>query len=290
MKKISALIFALLIGLTPVSAFAEPATIDETMIMMGDLNEDGEATASDARKVLRIAAELDSAEGIHMLSADADGNGELTATDARIILRVSAGLSKFTYGFDGKGTPCALNVIYSNSYSLEASFHDSAFTNGEAVFALAKNNDDVYFSCDDLTKDMGLGLNGMNIISLDIMIAGNVFFIVLNKNIAMPIPDSMLTDMGMEKTEIYEYVDMISGFLPENIGQATKTTLNGNDVFRYTYTAMDQKCYLYVKTNGQPIGIYGTDSNGNTVHIVGINSISGDSVSSYFDLNNYTIF
>ncbi len=63
--------------------------------MPGDVNNDGQITAIDARLALRISAELEKpSESIIFENADYDGDGYITATDARKILRLSAGLGE----------------------------------------------------------------------------------------------------------------------------------------------------------------------------------------------------
>lgn len=289
MKKLISVLLILVLTLMPFYAFAETAEPDETKIIMGDLTGDGQATASDARKVLRIAATLDPEDGVHMLSADADGNGSLTASDARTILRVSAGLSRFTYGFDENGIPCAVNVLNSDSYFLEATFSEDTFDGGEISMSLVKNGENLYLICKDLIEDKELNFGGSNITDIDIMIVDNVFYIVLNKEIAMPFPDTMLDEMGLSKNELYEYLNMITDFIPTEIGKATKTMFNDEEVFCYSYEVMGQNCLLYVGMNGELIGVYSVSGSVKTVPIVGIKKIS-DSTSEYFDMNKYIIF
>ena len=66
--------------------------VSENKYSLGDVNNDGEITASDARMVLRASAELDELSDEQIVAADIDANGEITASDARIILRISADL------------------------------------------------------------------------------------------------------------------------------------------------------------------------------------------------------
>ncbi len=60
----------------------------------GDVNGDGEITASDARIALRISAGLETLESVNAVIdvVDINNDGEITASDARTILRKSAGL------------------------------------------------------------------------------------------------------------------------------------------------------------------------------------------------------
>ena len=59
---------------------------------LGDVDESGTITASDASKILRVVAGLDTVEGNTKLAADVDMSGTVTASDASKILRVVAGL------------------------------------------------------------------------------------------------------------------------------------------------------------------------------------------------------
>ncbi len=73
----------------------ENSELAYTVIVLGDANRDGTITASDARKVLRITAELDEVQELDDIIVDCDFNERTTASDARIILRVSADLQTF---------------------------------------------------------------------------------------------------------------------------------------------------------------------------------------------------
>ena len=65
---------------------------DELVIGLGDVDGDGRVTASDARLILRAAAQLVTLTMEQEANADVDNDGVVTALDARIVLRVSAGL------------------------------------------------------------------------------------------------------------------------------------------------------------------------------------------------------
>lgn len=59
----------------------------------GDVNNDGEITAADARTVLRASAGLEDLTGQAALNADVNNDGRITAADAREVLRESVGLT-----------------------------------------------------------------------------------------------------------------------------------------------------------------------------------------------------
>lgn len=61
-------------------------------IILGDVDEDGAVTSSDAMILLRCSAGIETIGRKIMKAADADGDGALTAADALMILRLSAGL------------------------------------------------------------------------------------------------------------------------------------------------------------------------------------------------------
>ena len=69
-----------------------PAIEEEKTSVFGDVNGDGEITASDARMVLRFSAELDTPTSEQIRISDVNNDGEITASDARKILRISAEL------------------------------------------------------------------------------------------------------------------------------------------------------------------------------------------------------
>lgn len=65
---------------------------DELVIGMGDVDGDGKVSASDARLILRAAAQLVTLTMEQEALADVDNDGAVTALDARIVLRVAAEL------------------------------------------------------------------------------------------------------------------------------------------------------------------------------------------------------
>jgi len=64
----------------------------EDNYLMGDVDNDGKVTATDARLVLRYQAKLETYTNKQFVLGDADGNGKLTASDAQAILQYSGSL------------------------------------------------------------------------------------------------------------------------------------------------------------------------------------------------------
>lgn len=61
----------------------------------GDLDSNGEITAADARKILRISAKIDNVSEPYLTAADVNYDGKITASDARKTLLVAANLEFF---------------------------------------------------------------------------------------------------------------------------------------------------------------------------------------------------
>ncbi|MBR1810690.1 MAG: hypothetical protein IJ766_03430 [Clostridia bacterium] len=73
----------------PSVATTEPPQMTVTL---GDVNMDGKVNSTDARRVLRVAAKLETLNEIESLLSDLDGNGKINSTDARKLLRIAAKL------------------------------------------------------------------------------------------------------------------------------------------------------------------------------------------------------
>jgi hypothetical protein len=67
---------------------------ERAVVILGDINGDGEVTAADARLILRCSAGLDELDGAFFSAADLKGTGDVTAAQARLVLRYAAGLEE----------------------------------------------------------------------------------------------------------------------------------------------------------------------------------------------------
>ena len=66
--------------------------ITEPQVLIPDFNGNGKVDASDARRVLRVAANLDEFSSEDSKKADMNSDGKITAGDARTVLRIAAKL------------------------------------------------------------------------------------------------------------------------------------------------------------------------------------------------------
>lgn len=94
-KHISFLLVLAVLATTVVAGFhLIPSNAEAASYRMGDVDNDGEVTAGDARLALRAAVGLENLTDDQIKRADMDKNGSVTADDARTILRISVGLEE----------------------------------------------------------------------------------------------------------------------------------------------------------------------------------------------------
>lgn len=92
-KSVKQIISILMSVIISASLFTFGASAEE-LVRSGDVNNDSQISAADARLTLRISAQLETANWLMRKHADVDGNDKITAGDARTILRVSASLEE----------------------------------------------------------------------------------------------------------------------------------------------------------------------------------------------------
>ena len=81
MKKELSILFAFIL------LFLLCVGVSAKTVLLGDVDMNGKVTASDARTVLRVSAQLETIDNVIIPIADADKNGKITSSDARKILR-----------------------------------------------------------------------------------------------------------------------------------------------------------------------------------------------------------
>lgn len=86
MKKLISIILAVVLACSMFGISAFAATLS------GDVNNDGEITAVDARKILQVVAGLEKAEDTALY--DVNGDDNVSAVDARYVLQIVAGLTE----------------------------------------------------------------------------------------------------------------------------------------------------------------------------------------------------
>ena len=86
---------------TEVSFIANSAGLyyiyNDNGVHLGDVDSNGQITASDARLILRYSAKLEKFTDTQILSSDINADGKVTASDARLLLRYVAGLVILKY-------------------------------------------------------------------------------------------------------------------------------------------------------------------------------------------------
>ncbi len=86
---------------TEVSFIANSAGLyyiyNDNGVHLGDVDSNGQITASDARLILRYSAKLEKFTDTQILSSDINADGKVTAADARLLLRYVAGLAILKY-------------------------------------------------------------------------------------------------------------------------------------------------------------------------------------------------
>lgn len=120
MKKFFILLtVALTVVLHLITAFASDA-------VLGDVDNDGKITPSDARATLRVAALLDTFNDEQKKLADVDYDNKITAKDARKILRVAASLDKFDNNDNtaNGNLPVQVQTFIDGNYKLSANVSD----------------------------------------------------------------------------------------------------------------------------------------------------------------------
>lgn len=102
LKRTTSLLLAIIMCLSiGVPAFAEEISGEEfsetteLTVRAGDVDFNGKVTASDARTILRVAAQLEIISDTAKSAADYDSDGSITALDARYTMREAAGLDPF---------------------------------------------------------------------------------------------------------------------------------------------------------------------------------------------------
>lgn len=284
MKKLISLMLCLCIVLAPVYVYAAEYP-EETLTLMGDVNGDGKVLTSDARTALRMAAGLESKDGIKLLCADTDASGTITTADARNILRKAASLCNFSVGFDGAGVANALNALKSGRYTISAKAEDMDFV-------MAIDGEDIYLE----TSDISFSFGEQQWDNMAVMYIDDTFYVSFSidgKHYAWQFTDAAIEmmfgssgDASFNVDEIFAISDTISSLLPEKFDAPELTEMNGEAMFSYK-TDGDIDSEFLINANGCLKQIRDYDSNGKLSYAIDIEGFSAEVSSSYFDLNRF---
>lgn len=285
MKKFISLLLCAVMLLMPMTVFASEYP-EETLIKMGDSNFDGNITAADARNVLRISANLDSAEGLSLLSIDADGNGKISSADARLILRKSAGLSEFTYGFDGKGIANSLNALKSDTFSLSVAYDGMEFE-------IIKKNENIHV----IGSEVGADMSALGMENCGIMLIDNMLYLTYvttlddgsSADVAMYIPESLYDDLEMTGDDIHALAQDITNMLPEEFDAPEKIENNGEVSYIYNVNVNNAVSRITVDAYGVIQSIASVDPFGNAVETVMIAAVSAEVADGHFDIERFEL-
>ncbi len=292
-NKIIAVFMSLLICSMSVSAFAAGANIPaETAVMMGDFNGDGRVSAVDARAVLRMAAKIDSDDGVEIASVDADNDGKISVADARLILRVAASLSSFTYGFDGQGNSNAVSLIQNGTFFV------SAEVEGMNVI-MAKSGKSVYISSDDLGDALGDTFSNAECGVFFSESTNDVYALLILENADTGVKsylkikvseggNSLYGGLDIPVDDLEQMSNIFSFLIADDIGTPVKVTENNVEYMCYSYTIDDVQYMLYTDISGMISRIDAVDDNDNVTTIMTINSLSYDIPDEYVNLDMYT--
>ncbi len=89
MKKLKSILSLILAFVLAIASFSVSVAAEESAIVLGDIDGDGEVKVADARAVLSMAAGITSAD---VIKADMDDDGIVSLADARAVLAISIDL------------------------------------------------------------------------------------------------------------------------------------------------------------------------------------------------------
>lgn len=279
MKKLTAILLALICIILPVTAHAEPPAFP----MMGDINGDGRITAADARSLLRYSAKLETTGNFDLLAADANADGRITAADARETLRVAASLSRFAVGFNKDGEPNAVNLIKNRSFIMDAVIKDGK-ENTDIVIAIRGKDICILYN----TNSSAIPVDG-NMSNLGLVFTDGRFYCTCNiddSKFGFLVPEEMLNDLFSDEFSIEDMENIIYMAVADDIGAPTAKTENGKTVYEYNYKSNGESFILQTNAYGVPTKIFSHNSNSSSVIV---NSLTYANLDSYFDLSDYTI-
>ena len=191
---------------------------------MGDVIEDGNVTAGDARAILRAAVGLETLSAEAAARADMDLDGAVTAADARLALRTAVGLEQT----DGKTYETQFDVLKSGHFYAEMNVRDKY---GTVPMRLALTKDSLFV-------DFTLEGTSMRMLSND----SGVYFVDEANKCYAAFSDDLMAIFADSDEQSFDPLDMfvsvpVFSWLPD---------LSSTAYYRGTYNGEPCDCYLII--------------------------------------------
>lgn len=324
MKKLIALFLAVLILLTTSAAVFAAGDAPAGALLRGDANDDGVVTAADARMILRIAAQLDSADGLVFAVLDVDESGDITAQDARMTLRVAAMLDVFEKGEyvtlptdettttdepssateptssekPSETEPTTLPPVTTTQPPADEEPTDVKIIRSgtyEMVLDCRMSGESMKMMLAEDQGNLCLRILNQSLDGLDVLIVNDTMYaaFALNPNsekkalISETDMKIIMKDSLEDLDEMKTMLNVISHLIPEDLGEPIKTSINGESYFLYTYEMFGAQMQLFVTEEGKISKILMVGEHFSDDEFI-IESLSGSLSENYFDLeNNY---
>jgi len=206
MKKLISLVLAVVMAFS-CTAFAFAAEATDVCPKIGDVDDDGSVTVSDARLVLRNAIKLEEFDETKLVRGDLDGNG-VSVSDARMVLRIAIKLDKAPSHkvnvVTGGATEDEYAVIQSEKYAIKGVMTDAS--GNSMPMMLCRNGDNLYMS-----SSMNL-IDGEDPITVGILVKGGKLYMVTEDHkYSLEFTEKIRKSFDMDEADVAEMTD-ISNF------------------------------------------------------------------------------
>lgn len=315
MKRFTSLLLSILMLLSA-SAAVFAAAETEGALLRGDANGDGAVTATDARAILRVAADLDSADAMVFAVIDVDESGNITAKDARLTLRVAAALDVFekgatispdqtTSGNQSGSTQAPTTAVPTTENKLPTTTPDNPHPEKTDLDIIYSGTYEMVLThaIDDAPVKLLLAKDGGNLClqllgmepseKISVLLVNDVLYAAIRikpdseKPLLISEADmrTLMKDEVEELDEMKQMLDLFANLIPKELGTPAKATEDGEKCLVYTYEASGAQMLLYMTESGKLRKIVTVDANANEDEII-IESVSETLSEAYFDLKN----
>lgn len=315
MKRFTSLLLSILMLLSASAAVFAAET--EGALLRGDANGDGAVTAADARAILRVAADLDSADAMVFAVIDVDESGNITAKDARLTLRVAAALDVFekgatvssseptTNGNSSQTTQLPTTAVPTTENKLPTTTPDNSNPKKTDLDIIYSGTYEMVIThaIDDAPVNLLLAKDGGNLClqllgmepseKISVLLVNDVLYAAIRikpdseKPLLISEADmrTLMKDEVEELDEMKQMLDLFANLIPKELGTPAKATEDGEKCLVYTYEASGAQMLLYMTESGKLRKIVTVDANANEDEII-IESVSETLSEAYFDLKN----